>query len=77
MSTHEDEFNENDIPREISQSRWRTVWQENKGVLLILLSEIVGASMDAIARFVQQGDHSMHPFQVRFIKMFPQKKDLT
>lgn len=69
MSVHEEEFNEDDIPREITQSKWKTVWQENKGMLLILISEIAGSSMDAIARFVQQGGHSMHPFQVITARM--------
>ena len=49
---------------EPTQSAWRTVWQNNKGMFLILLSEIAGSSMDAIARFLQQGGHGMHPFQV-------------
>jgi len=64
MADHEEDFNENDIPREITNSRWQTLWKENKGVILILMAEIAGSSMDAIARFVQQGGHSMHPFQV-------------
>jgi hypothetical protein len=42
----------------------KTVWQNNKGMFLILLSEIAGSSMDAIVRFLQQGGHGMHPFQV-------------
>jgi len=64
MSGHVEEFAEHDTPREITQSRWRMVWQENKGLILILNSIIAGSCMDAIARFVQQGGHSMHPFQV-------------
>jgi hypothetical protein len=45
-------------------STWRAVWQNNKGMFLILLAEIAGSSMDAIVRFLQQGGHGMHPFQV-------------
>lgn len=30
--------------------------QRNKGMILILTSEVVGASMDATARFLQQGN---------------------
>ena len=47
-----------------SQSTWSAVWQDNKGMFLILLAEMAGSSMDAIVRFLQQGGHSMHPFQV-------------
>ncbi|RDW57442.1 hypothetical protein BP6252_13780 [Coleophoma cylindrospora] len=50
-------------------SVWRSVWQNNKGMLLILLSEVAGSSMDAIVRFLQQGGHGMHPFQVIFARM--------
>ncbi|RFU27815.1 hypothetical protein B7463_g8512, partial [Scytalidium lignicola] len=50
-------------------SRWRTVWVANKGAFLILLSEIAGSSMDATVRFLQQGGHGMHPFQVIFARM--------
>ena len=64
MSDHVGEATENDIPRETRQSRLKMVWQENKGMFLILMAEVAGSSMDAIARFVQQGGHSMHPFQV-------------
>jgi hypothetical protein len=49
---------------EPSRSAWKAAWQNNKGMFLILLSEIAGSSMDAIVRFLQQGGHSMHPFQV-------------
>jgi hypothetical protein len=45
-------------------SVWRSAWQNNKGACLILLAEISGASMDAMARFLQQGDTKFHPFQV-------------
>jgi hypothetical protein len=34
-------------------------------MLMILVSEIAGSSMDAIVRFLQQGGNNMHPFQVR------------
>lgn len=53
-----------------ASSRWRGLWQANKGALLILLSEIAGSSMDAIVRFLQQGGHGIHPFQVRLIYIY-------
>lgn len=42
-----------------------SLWRDNKGVILILLAEVAGSSMDAIVRFLQQGEQRMHPFQVR------------
>jgi hypothetical protein len=44
---------------------WRSAWKNNKGACLILLAELAGASMDAMARYLQQGDTKFHPFQVR------------
>lgn len=46
-------------------SSWNSVWTSNKGVVFIVLAQAVGSSMDAIVRFLQQGGHGMHPFQVR------------
>ncbi|KAH7389283.1 hypothetical protein DE146DRAFT_159003 [Phaeosphaeria sp. MPI-PUGE-AT-0046c] len=51
------------------ESIWRSAWKNNKGACLILLAELAGASMDAIARFLQQGDTQFHPFQVIFARM--------
>jgi hypothetical protein len=50
------------------QSRLREVWQNNKGMFLILLAVITGSSMDAIVRFLQQGGGRMHAFQVGEIR---------
>jgi len=68
MATH----NSNDVYQEeeraevaeVEKSTWQATWENNKGMLFILMSEVAGSSMDAIVRFVQQGDHSMHPLQV-------------
>lgn len=43
---------------------WSSIWENNKGALLILISEVCGSSMDAIARSLQQGGAGYHPFQV-------------
>lgn len=43
----------------------RNIWQNNKGALLILISELFGASMDAMARYLQQGGVHYHTLQVR------------
>jgi hypothetical protein len=45
-------------------SRWKSAWTTNKGIFLIILAQGVGSTMDAIVRFLQQGGHGMHPFQV-------------
>lgn len=44
---------------------WQSIWDNNKGALLILISELFGSSMDAMARYLQQGGTRFHPFQVR------------
>jgi hypothetical protein len=59
---HDDEDESTEVGS--SRSTWRAVWQNNKGMFLILLAEMAGSSMDAIVRFLQQGGRSMHPFQV-------------
>lgn len=41
------------------------IWENNKGASLILISELFGASMDAMARYLQQGDARYHTLQVR------------
>jgi hypothetical protein len=46
-------------------SLWKVAWTKNKGIFLIILAQGVGSTMDAIVRFLQQGGHGMHPFQVR------------
>jgi hypothetical protein len=51
-------------PPQPKESIWQPAWKNNKGACLILLAELAGASMDAMARFLQQGDTKFHPFQV-------------
>jgi len=47
-----------------SEAAWKSIWNNNKGMFLVILAEWVGSSSDAIVRFLQQGGHGMHPFQV-------------
>ena len=47
----------------------RSKWEANKGLLFIILAQATGSSMDAIVRYLQQGDRGMHPFQVMFARM--------
>ncbi|KAI5199294.1 hypothetical protein E4T39_06368 [Aureobasidium subglaciale] len=66
---------EEDLSRSSSNSSetkpnaFEKVWRNNKGVFLILLAQATGSTMDAIVRFLQQGGHGMHPFQVIFARM--------
>jgi hypothetical protein len=62
---------ENEMPdhtmatqQEEGESAWKRIYLDNKGAFLILLAQVAGASMDAIARFLQQGGRGIHPFQV-------------
>lgn len=55
---------ENASAAEPDQSIWCSIWENNKGALLILSSVVCGASMDAIARFLQQGGAGFHTLQV-------------
>jgi hypothetical protein len=48
----------------LKQSAWTRVWLNNQGAFLVVLASVTGSSMDAIVRFLQQGGHGMHPFQV-------------
>lgn len=43
----------------------QSIWENNKGALLILISELFGSSMDAMARYLQQGGARFHTLQVR------------
>ncbi|KAI8933399.1 hypothetical protein NX059_010014 [Plenodomus lindquistii] len=47
----------------------RSMWNDNKGACLILCAEFVGGSMDAMARYLQQGETKFHPFQVIVARM--------
>lgn len=62
---HDDEISATDH----KQSVWRSIWKNNEGALLILISEVCGSSMDAIARFLQQGGAGFHTFQIIAARM--------
>ena len=44
----------------------KSVWRSNKGIFLILLAQMTGSTMDAMARLLQTEGRGMHPFQVGF-----------
>jgi hypothetical protein len=64
-------------PQPSRESTWRSAWNNNKGACLILLAELAGASMDAMARYLQQGDTKFHPFQVRMSRVAATHEKLT
>ncbi|KIN08591.1 hypothetical protein OIDMADRAFT_153070 [Oidiodendron maius Zn] len=65
----QNEHGDSEVAERSSQSTWKAVWHDNKGMFLILLAEIAGSSMDAMVRFLQQGGRGMHPFQVIVARM--------
>lgn len=48
---------------------WTSVWENNKGALMILISELFGSSMDAMARFLQQGGRAFPVLQIIVFRM--------
>ncbi|OBT64328.1 hypothetical protein VE03_06786 [Pseudogymnoascus sp. 23342-1-I1] len=54
---------------EAARGSWKATWSNNKGVIFIVLAQAIASSMDAIVRFLQQGEHKMHPFQIIFARM--------
>lgn len=57
-------------PSEATRGTWKSTWSNNKGLIFITLAQAIASSMDAIVRFLQQGEHKMHPFQVRSSPLF-------
>ncbi|OBT83648.1 hypothetical protein VE02_08034 [Pseudogymnoascus sp. 03VT05] len=56
-------------PTPAPQAAWKSTWSNNKGVIFIIFAQAIASSMDAIVRFLQQGEHKMHPFQIIFARM--------
>ncbi len=50
--------------REEREMKWRERWEDSKGMLLILCSELFGTGMAAAARLLQMGDGGMMTLQV-------------
>ena len=51
-------------PRRAWQARGKTFWLRNKGMFLVMLAQMFGASMNVMTQ-VLEIHSSMHPFQVR------------
>lgn len=65
-SDHDDTDADAARPRRAWQARARIFWLKNKGMVLVLLSQMFGASMNVITQ-VLEIHSSMHPFQVCFL----------
>jgi hypothetical protein len=50
--------------------KWRTRWEDSKGMLLILASESFGSGMAAAARLLEMGDGGMTTLQVCVLTTF-------
>jgi hypothetical protein len=50
--------------REKQKVKWQERWEDSKGMLLILCSELFGTGMAAAARLLQMGDDGMMTLQV-------------
>ena len=51
----------------VAKSRWTRFWKDNKGAGLMVVSQLCGAAMAAVARLLETSDEEgppMHPFQV-------------
>ncbi|OBT53399.1 hypothetical protein VE04_06737 [Pseudogymnoascus sp. 24MN13] len=56
-------------PAPAPHATWKSTWNNNKGLIFIIFAQAIASSMDAIVRFLQQGEHKMHPFQIIFARM--------
>ncbi|MCJ1481805.1 hypothetical protein MMC06_001964 [Schaereria dolodes] len=51
---------------------WAIFWQKNKGLILVLISQLFGALMNVTTRLLEtDGSHgeAMYPFQILFVRM--------
>lgn len=52
-------------PRRAWLAKLRVFWLKNKGMFLVLLAQMFGASMNVMTQILEIHS-SMHPFQVRY-----------
>lgn len=71
MASHHDDHDDDDNTSSqteddasASPGFWLSVWENNKGAFLILISEFFGSGMDAMARFLQQSGRAVPVLQV-------------
>ncbi|KAJ5533611.1 hypothetical protein N7494_010163 [Penicillium frequentans] len=55
-------------PRHAAHAKLRIFWLKNKGMFLVLLAQMFGASMNVMTQLLEINS-SMHPFQILFARM--------
>ncbi|KAJ5936938.1 hypothetical protein N7466_003388 [Penicillium verhagenii] len=55
-------------PRHATHAKLRIFWLRNKGMFLVLLAQMFGASMNVMTQLLEINS-SMHPFQILFARM--------
>ncbi|KAJ5660813.1 uncharacterized protein N7484_000185 [Penicillium longicatenatum] len=55
-------------PRHAAHAKLRLFWLKNKGMFLVLLAQMFGASMNVMTQLLEINS-SMHPFQILFARM--------
>lgn len=48
---------------------WAIFWEQNRGVVLVALSQMFGSLMNLAARLLELEGEGMHPFQILFARM--------
>ncbi|MCJ1315132.1 hypothetical protein MMC15_000448 [Xylographa vitiligo] len=51
------------------RDKCKAFWQRNKGLALVLLSQIFGGLMNVATRLLESGDDALSPFQILFARM--------
>ena len=53
------------VPPQSWSGKWGVFWKRNKGLALVLLSQLFGGLMNVAARLLEGGSGALSPFQVR------------
>ncbi|MCJ1379108.1 hypothetical protein MMC17_002208 [Xylographa soralifera] len=57
------------VPLRTWPDKCKAFWQRNKGLALVLLSQIFGGLMNVATRLLEGGDDGLSPFQILFARM--------
>lgn len=63
-------------PRKVRKGPWAMFWMRNKGMVMVLLSQLFGALMSVTTRLLETSGSGMHPFQVCVPVIIKCKKQL-
>ncbi|MCJ1304932.1 hypothetical protein MMC08_007745 [Hypocenomyce scalaris] len=56
-------------PAKTWKGAWAVFWARNKGMALVLLSQLFGGLMNVTTRLLETSGSDMHPFQILFARM--------